>query len=164
MRRPLELDQRTAEICLSEVRAAKQDYPPPNFLILIGNRYGLVPLPYALAQDEFETILGWLEGQGRPDAVRSLGAVYRLDENHLVPRGLSETRPDGGTLISAYTLRSRVDELPELRAAEDWAKREAELRPALQAAAEGLLADGLRELMPTAQLLGYLVYPGAPRF
>jgi hypothetical protein len=27
-------DQRTAEVCLGEVRAAKQDYPPPNFLII----------------------------------------------------------------------------------------------------------------------------------
>src|SRR5438477_8485689 len=46
------LDQRTTEICVSEVRAAKADYPPPNFLIMIGNRYGSVLLPYAIAQDE----------------------------------------------------------------------------------------------------------------
>jgi hypothetical protein len=44
------LDQRTAEICLAEVQAAK-GYPPPNFLIMIGNRYGWVPLPFAIAQD-----------------------------------------------------------------------------------------------------------------
>src|SRR5262249_9183615 len=49
------LDQRTAEICLSEVRAAK-GYPPPNFLIMTGNRYGWVPLPYAIAADEFGAI------------------------------------------------------------------------------------------------------------
>ncbi|MFZ2141546.1 MAG: hypothetical protein WAV78_32260, partial [Xanthobacteraceae bacterium] len=31
-----QLDQRTEEICLAEIRAAKQGYPPPNFLILLG--------------------------------------------------------------------------------------------------------------------------------
>ena len=59
-----QLDQRTAKICVGEVRAAKQDYPPPNFLIMIGNRYGLVPLPYAIAQDEFDAILAWLNPAG----------------------------------------------------------------------------------------------------
>jgi WD40 repeat protein/ribosomal protein L9 len=129
-----QLDHRTAEICLGEVRAAKQDYPPPNVLIMIGNRYGFVPLPYAIAQDEFEAIIAWLEGQGRRDAVHSLGAVYQRDDNYLVPRGLS-----GRALTSAYTLRSRVDEVPELRSAEEWAKREAELRAILQEAANVIL-------------------------
>ena len=34
---------RTAEICLGEIHAAK-GYPPPNFLIMLGNRYGLGPV------------------------------------------------------------------------------------------------------------------------
>src|SRR5205823_8730690 len=101
-----------------------------------GNRYGSVLLPYAIAQDEFEAILAWLEGQDRGDAVRALGSLYRHDANHLVP---SEDRP---TPISAYTLRSRVDDVPELRPAKVWAEREAELRAVLQEAAEGLRALG----------------------
>jgi WD40 repeat protein len=136
-----QLDQRTAEICLNEVRATKADYPPPNFLIMIGNRYGFVPLPYAIAQDEFEAIVAWLEGRGRQDDVRALGSVYQHDGNHLVPRGLSDAGPDD-VLNGAYTLRSRVDELPELRSAEPWAEHEAELRAALQEAADGLLTLG----------------------
>ena len=39
-----QLDQRTAEICLGEVSAAK-GYPAPNFLIMIGDRYGWVSTP-----------------------------------------------------------------------------------------------------------------------
>jgi hypothetical protein len=137
-----QLDQRTAEICLNEVRAAKQDYPPPNFLILIGDRYGFVPLPYAIAQDEFEGILGWLESRGRQDAANALRAVYQYDSNYLAPFGLSDVRPDGDGLAGAYTLRSRVDEVPELRPTDAWAQREAELRAVLQEAADGLLALG----------------------
>jgi hypothetical protein len=54
-----QLDQRTTEICVGEVHAAK-GYPPPNFLIMIDNRYGFVPLPYAIALNEFEAIAAWL--------------------------------------------------------------------------------------------------------
>lgn len=133
-----QLDQRTAKICVGEVRAAKQDYPPPNFLIMIGNRYGLVPLPYAIAQDEFDAILAWLESCGRPDAARALDGVYRYDDNHLAPRSLSVAQVHDA-LVGAYTLRSRVDELPELRRPEEWARREADLRSVLQEAADGLL-------------------------
>src|ERR1700682_2966080 len=58
-----QLDQRTAEIGLDEVRGAKA-YPAPNCLIMIGARYGWVPLPFAIAQDEFEAALAWLESRG----------------------------------------------------------------------------------------------------
>ena len=136
-----QLDQRTAEICLSEVHAVRA-YPPPNFLIMIGNRYGLVPLPYAIAQDEFEAILKWLEDHDRHGEAEALAALYVHDGNHLIPRGLLGPAIESDPLTSAHTLRSRTDELSELRPAEAWAKKEAELRSALQAAADGLLALG----------------------
>src|SRR5262245_55597622 len=63
-----QLDQRTAEICLGEVAAAKR-YPSPNFLILVGDRYGWVPLPFAIAEDEFEGVTAWLAESGRTQAV-----------------------------------------------------------------------------------------------
>ena len=135
------LDQRTAEICLGEVDAAK-GYPAPNFLIMIGNRYGWVPLPYAIAYDEFEAVVAWLEGNNQLEAARALGTVYQRDDNHLVLRGLSPIEPDGSLLISAYTLRSREDEVPELKPVETWARLEAQLRHVLQEAADQLLKLG----------------------
>jgi hypothetical protein len=136
-----QLDQRTAEICLEEVRAAK-GYPPPNFLIMIGGRYGWVPLPYAIARDEFKAIIAWLEDRDRHDSARALGSLYHLDDNHLVARDLSEAGMDDNPLTSAYTLRSRVDDMPELKSVEAWANLEAQLRRALQEAADGLLTLG----------------------
>ena len=135
------LDQRTADICLGEVHAAK-GYPAPNFLIMIGNRYGWVPLPFAIAHDEFEAVVAWLEGQNQQQAALALRTLYQLDDNHLVSRSLSPVEPDGGLLISAYTLRSREDEVPELKPAEVWARLEAQLRGALQGAADQLLRLG----------------------
>jgi WD40 repeat protein len=136
-----QLDQRTAEICLGEVHAAK-DYPPPNFLIMIGNRYGWVPLPYGVARDEFEAVIAWLKGRWKWGAVRALRTAYQLDENHLVPRGLIVAEPGGDELVSAYTLRSREDEIPDLKSYNAWAKFEARLRRTFQQAADHLLKLG----------------------
>ncbi len=133
-----QLNQRTAEICLGEVIEAK-GYPAPNLLILIGDRYGWVPLPFAIARDDFEAMRTWLAAQEQNEAVSDLDRVYALDENHLVPGGLSAV---GADLIGAYTLRSREDDLSELKSPEAWAPVEALLREALQAAARNLHAQG----------------------
>jgi WD40 repeat protein len=127
-------DQRTADICLEEVEAAN-GYPPPNFLILLGDRYGWVPLPFAIARDEYEAMLAWLDARGDQDGADTVRFVYRLDENRLVPSGLKTTGQD----VSAYTLRSREDDLPEeLKAREKWKEVEDRVRDALQQASGGL--------------------------
>ena len=141
-----QLDQRTAEICLGEVSAAK-GYPAPNFLIMVGDRYGWVPLPFAIAQDEFEAALAWFDSRGEHGVVRELRHVYQLDENHVIPRGLVATPGVPGAAgtaeeTSAYTLRSREDEIAELKDADTWERLEARLRTALQAAADYLHRTG----------------------
>jgi len=52
-----QLDQKTLALCLDEVRSCKS-YPYPNFLVMLGDRYGWVPLPYAIEKKEFEDIQG----------------------------------------------------------------------------------------------------------
>ena len=44
-----QLDQKTLEVCLEEVRACKH-FPHPNFLIMAGDRYGYVPCPYMIEE------------------------------------------------------------------------------------------------------------------
>jgi len=83
-----QLDHSTAEICLGEVCAAK-GYPPPNFLVMVGSRYGWVPLPYAIARDEFEAMVAWLNSHDHQDAACALGIVYQHDDNHLVAHGIT---------------------------------------------------------------------------
>ncbi len=50
-----QLDQKTIELCLNEVRNCKS-YPYPNFLLMLGDRYGWVPLPYAIEENEFNSL------------------------------------------------------------------------------------------------------------
>ncbi len=47
----------TMKICLDEIERCQQVSPRPNFLILLGDRFGWRPLPYAIPADEFEHLL-----------------------------------------------------------------------------------------------------------
>lgn len=56
-------DHKTMEICLSEVQRCVEGYPYPNFMLMIGNRYGWIPLPTFIAADEFEALLPLIKQQ-----------------------------------------------------------------------------------------------------
>ena len=74
------LNQRTLEICLNEVKRCRTLSPKPNFLLMIGNRYGWTPLPSAIDKNEFEAILYHCNDSQR----ESLSQWYLLNEN-LIP-------------------------------------------------------------------------------
>lgn len=50
------LDQQTMKICLDEIERSQKVYPRPNFIVLLGNRYGWQPVPYQIPINEFEEI------------------------------------------------------------------------------------------------------------
>jgi len=50
------LDQRTMKICLEELRRCQTTSPRPNFILLLGDRYGWRPLPEEIPEDEFKEI------------------------------------------------------------------------------------------------------------
>jgi len=49
-------DQRTVEICLGEIRRCQKTGLKPNFIILLGSRYGWQPLPSRIEALEFQAI------------------------------------------------------------------------------------------------------------
>jgi hypothetical protein len=76
---PLEAasDQRVMEICLSEIDHCREISPRPNFLVLLGDRYGWRPLPARLSESEFATIVSRV-----PEAERDyVASWYPLDAN-----------------------------------------------------------------------------------
>ena len=76
-----QLDQKALEMCIKEVQSCKtHDYP--NFLIMLGDRYGWVPLPQMIEKNEFETIKQWIEKNQSPSDVAFLNHWYILDENY----------------------------------------------------------------------------------
>ncbi|WNL16133.1 DUF4062 domain-containing protein [Arcobacter cryaerophilus gv. pseudocryaerophilus] len=72
-------DQKTLNLCLEEVQNSKY-HPYPNFLIMVGDRYGWVPLPYAIEQNEYEILLQNIDDLSDK---KLLNIWYKLDENQI---------------------------------------------------------------------------------
>ncbi|MCT7535791.1 DUF4062 domain-containing protein [Aliarcobacter cryaerophilus] len=105
-----QLDQKTLELCLEEVRASKIN-PHPNFLIMAGDRYGWIPLPYLIERSEYEAILTNIE---KEEDKELLNIWYKLDENQIP---------------ASYILCERKNEFVEYL---NWEKVENQLRDILQ--------------------------------
>ena len=92
-------DNRTMRICLRELKRCQEGRPKPNFLVLLGDRYGWRPLPEIIPADLFarlgerlpaamQELLEWRETQAE-DAK----GWYRRDDNAVPP--VYELRPRG---------------------------------------------------------------------
>ncbi len=110
-----QIDQKTIEICLNEVNTCKH-YPHPNFLIMLGDRYGWIPLPYAIEKKEFENILSYYSGNNT--AQKLLQDWYQHDENHLFTKH-----------STAYVINPRTGKFVDY---ENWEEVENQLRKILQ--------------------------------
>ena len=72
------LDQRAVPICLTEIERCRRLTPRPNFVILLGDRYGWRPLPAEIPAGEFEQILARIAGA---DDKELLQTWYERDDN-----------------------------------------------------------------------------------
>ena len=122
-----QLDQKTLEVCLEEVRACKH-FPYPNFLIMAGDRYGYVPCPYMIEKNEFETIKDILNND---DDVKVLEYWYKLDENQIYITMDNEES-------SAYILQPRIGKYIDYT---NWETQENKLRNILQDTACKIFID-----------------------
>jgi WD40 repeat protein len=122
------LDHRTMRICFDELCRAQDVSPRPNFLVLLGNRYGWRPLPEEIMEAEFRS----LEEKATAPAERAiLRTWYRRDENAVPP---------------VYALRSRRDrpsgENRDLTDNVIWGE------------VEGVLWEVINRAFPTGELAG----------
>jgi hypothetical protein len=106
------LDQRAMEICLTEIKRCQAMDLKPNFIVLMGNRYGWRPLPSRIEAGEFEQIRDVAEDGDR----ELLDGWYVLDEN-----------ADPAECI----LRPRDPDVHDEADYDSWNETEAKLRTAL---------------------------------
>ena len=118
-----QLNQKTVDICLNEIRRCQKITPKPNFLVLLGDKYGWQPVPIRIPEKEMELIKTQSDQEGR----KLIEEWYKKDTNAepaeyvLQPRGKGvEAYEDWSKVESAIrgTLRSAVDKLqfsPEQR-------------------------------------------------
>jgi len=72
------LDHRTMEICFAEIERCRRSGLHPNFIILLGHRYGWCPLPASVEAGEFERVRDALPGEADRAFVDQW---YRCDRN-----------------------------------------------------------------------------------
>ena len=97
------LEHRTVELCLQEIERCQKSSPQPNFIVLLGERYGWRPVPSTIPADVFERLF-------ISDAESErLNRWYSRDDN---------------AIPSEYRLKSVPDH-------SEWLKEESELRSAI---------------------------------
>lgn len=139
------LDQRTMSICLAEVARCQEVSPRPNFLVLLGDRYGWRPLPDAIDASRFESILDAMPADAS-EAARGRGLAlqwYRRDDNQ-VP--------------AVYRLRPRTG---DFEADQAWAAVESELREAFDRAVESVALTPAQRSVCTASATEQEIERGA---
>ncbi len=111
------LDQQTMNICLSEIQRCGQLSPKANFIALLGNRYGWVPLPDQIDAVEFESFAQYLT----PDQWQFLCGDAPIptwrDGGQGGRRGWY--RKDENAVPAVYVLQPRTIEYPEQSMDED---------------------------------------------
>jgi NACHT domain- and WD repeat-containing protein len=132
------LDQQAVTICLEEIARSQRRTPRPNFILLLGERYGWRPLPPRIPASELEAIRPHLD----PHASGLVEAWYREDRNAVPPEHL---------------LRPREGE------AEDealWSVLEREMREALASAAAAAGLDAVARRRYGASVTEQEAYAG----
>jgi hypothetical protein len=95
------INQKTLQICFNEISRCQKVSPKPNFLILLGEKYGWQPIPEIIPESEMAAITGLLNNSDK----EFIDKWYKLDEN-AVP--VIENRN-----IHEYVLQSKLKALKD---------------------------------------------------
>lgn len=102
------LNHRTLPICINEVKRCKDFSPRPNFLAMVGERYGWVPLPPFISQEEFSHIAEQLNECEQ----KALAEWYLYDSNEVGGQYYLQTR--SGSYVDDSLWSDKESELREL--------------------------------------------------
>ncbi len=128
------LQQLTMQTCLEEINRCQNITPRPNFLILLGERYGWTPPPSKIPKTEYEVISTHLSENEKT----LVEEWYKHDENELV-------KLDNGIITSVYELQPRGEKYSNY---DDWKPIEKEIR-------ETLLEVARKSKLPKNEMVKY---------
>ncbi len=111
-----QLNQKTLQICFNEIARCQKISPKPNFVILLGEKYGWQPIPEIIPEEEMTAILKVLSENDK----KLIDKWYWLDEN-AVP--------------AEYVLQPRSEDLKEYIS---WEPFENQIRSILRNAVNNL--------------------------
>lgn len=110
------VDQQTMNICFQELTRCQKLSPRPNFIVLLGQRYGWMPLPAQIPASEFDELLNVMPSSRRSlvlwkdpkNAEPALGQNWYARDDNACP-----LLPDGTRDVAEYVLRPRRHGTPE---------------------------------------------------
>lgn len=85
------LDQQAMNICLGEIARCQQTSPRPNFIVLLGDRYGWCPPPPQIPAGEYTAILARISDQDQD----ILDTWYLRDDNAIPAEYVLQPRQRG---------------------------------------------------------------------
>jgi WD40 repeat protein len=100
-------DQRTMRICLREIARCQEQSPRPNFLILLGDRYGWRPLPEVIPHTEYGQFIDVMSDETKA----AFTQWYREDRN-ACPEPEWVLQPRTGGYRNDYNRYAREVERP----------------------------------------------------
>jgi WD40 repeat protein len=134
------INQQTTNICMGEIERCQIITPRPNFIILLGDRYGWCPPPSQIPAAEFKKILTFIrDPQNREEILE----WYIRDENAVPPE---------------YFLRPRIG---KMTAYENWRPIEENLQRTLEKAAHQVELSPEALIKYTTSVTEQEIYKGA---
>jgi WD40 repeat protein len=109
------LDQQTMKICLGEIARCQKVSPRPNFIVLLGNRFGWRPLPDAIPAEEFERLLPLISDEEqdkllwRTEQPEEGKGWYRRDDNAVPAEYVLQPRQRGSSYKDYGFWESKVE-------------------------------------------------------
>ncbi|HEY5471483.1 MAG TPA: AAA family ATPase [Bacteroidales bacterium] len=97
-----QLNQKTLEICLNEIARCQKISPKPNFLILLGDKYGWQPIPTKIPESEMSKIRSVIDSE----KAELMDCWYRLDSNAIPPEYVLQPR---GEEYTDYIIWEKVE-------------------------------------------------------
>ena len=99
-------DRRTMAICFKEIESC-QKFPQPNFIALLGQRYGWRPLPQSISIAEFDELVAASSEDNR----LRLERWYQRDDNNVTP--VYALLPRSGQIIASGRWKREEDLIQE---------------------------------------------------
>jgi len=88
-------NHQTMRMCLDELHRCQATTPRPNFLMLLGDRYGWRPLPAEIPESEFQQLFSAIEQtttSAFDEDMALLNRWYRRDDNAVPPERVLQAR------------------------------------------------------------------------
>lgn len=143
------LDQQAMNICLGEIARCQETSPRPNFIILLGDRYGWIPPPAQISEEQFTRILKEISSEDQAFIL----SWYTLDQNAVPAKRLLKPRQRGGPYekyADWQPVEARLHQILET-AARSITLREKDLLPYIASATEQEITAGALQVRDAAE-------------